>query len=181
VTGTAGIPVLLGLGANLGDRLDAIQRAQVLLTSACGPLQSSPIYETAPWGDANQPPYLNAVVAGMTSLGPLALLQRCKEFERELGRKESRRWGPRAIDIDLLAYGSAWLRVSGLEIPHPRLHQRAFVLVPLTDLNPHWRHPLLDLSAADLLKRLPAAETEGIHRWPAAPSLGLKMAPGTAG
>src|ERR687885_665834 len=94
-------PVLLGLGANLGDRLANLNRALALLEDVCGPFARSPVYETPPWGDLDQPPFLNLVVRGHTTLDPQALLARCQAAEREVGRTPTRRWGPRVVDVDI--------------------------------------------------------------------------------
>jgi 2-amino-4-hydroxy-6-hydroxymethyldihydropteridine diphosphokinase len=157
--------VYLGLGANLGDRQAAIERALALLARVCGPLERSTIYETPPWGDPDQPPYLNLVVRGGTRLRPDELLQAAKEIERALGRRATRRWGPRVIDIDLLAYGDLVVQTPTLQVPHPRLHERGFVLVPLVELAPAWRHPVLHRTAAELLASLPPQETAGVTPW----------------
>jgi 2-amino-4-hydroxy-6-hydroxymethyldihydropteridine diphosphokinase len=159
------VPVLLGLGANLGDRLANLDRALALLAEACGPFERSPVYETPPWGDLDQPAFLNLVARGHTTLDPQALLARCQEAERDVGRTTTRRWGPRVVDVDILAYGDAAVDLPGLQIPHPRLHERGFVLVPLADLAPDWRHPRLGKTAAELLAQLPPQETAGITRW----------------
>jgi 2-amino-4-hydroxy-6-hydroxymethyldihydropteridine diphosphokinase len=161
----AAVPVLLGLGANLGDREANVERALALLEDAGGPFERSPLYETAPWGDLDQPPFLNLVARGHTSLPPEALLARCQAAERSVGRTPTRRWGPRIVDVDILAYGTMVIDLPNLQIPHPRLHERGFVLVPLADLAPDWRHPRLDNTAAELLAQLSPEETAGIRRW----------------
>jgi 2-amino-4-hydroxy-6-hydroxymethyldihydropteridine diphosphokinase len=157
--------VYLALGANLGDRAANLRRALDLLEPDCGPLASSPIFETPPWGDLDQPPFLNMVARGVTWLAPHALLARLKVVEREVGRRPTRRWGPRVVDVDVLTYGDAVVDDPELTIPHARLHERAFVLVPLAALDPGWRHPTLHRTAAGLLAALPAAERAGITRW----------------
>ncbi len=127
----------LGLGANLGDRLANLERAVQLLGRVDGLrlVRSSRVYETDPVGPP-QPEYLNAVIQGRTSLEPMSLLSACLSVEREMGRVRRGRWGPRIIDIDVLTYGDRVVRESELTIPHPRMLERAFVLVPLLEVNP---------------------------------------------
>jgi 2-amino-4-hydroxy-6-hydroxymethyldihydropteridine diphosphokinase len=123
----------VGLGANLGDREASIRLASGLL----GASRLSSIRETEPWGYADQPMFLNAVAEVETNLGPAQLLDRLLEIERELGRtREGPRYGPRAIDLDLLLYGDEVVDGPGLTVPHPRLHERLFVLEPLFELDP---------------------------------------------
>ena len=128
----------VGLGANLGDREAAILRAAELLR----PVRLSSIRETAPWGYADQPPYLNAVAEVETALEPRPYLERLLEIERGLGRlRLGPRWGPRTIDLDLLVHGDAVVDEPGLTLPHPRLHERLFVLEPLAELDPDLKIP----------------------------------------
>jgi 2-amino-4-hydroxy-6-hydroxymethyldihydropteridine diphosphokinase len=123
----------VGLGANLGDREAAIRRALELL----GVARVSTLIETEPWGYADQPRFLNAVAELDTAEPPRVLLDRLLDVERELGRtREGPRYGPRTIDLDLLLYGDEELDEPGLVVPHPRLHERAFVLEPLAELRP---------------------------------------------
>jgi 2-amino-4-hydroxy-6-hydroxymethyldihydropteridine diphosphokinase len=123
----------VGLGANLGDREQTIRRALELLGAA----RVSTLIETEPWGYEDQPRFLNAVAELETDEPPHALLRRLLEIERELGRtREGPRYGPRLIDLDLLLYGDEELDGPGLVVPHPRLHERAFVLEPLVELAP---------------------------------------------
>jgi 2-amino-4-hydroxy-6-hydroxymethyldihydropteridine diphosphokinase len=123
----------VGLGANLGDREATIRRAAELL----GARRVSTLIETEPWGYADQPRFLNGVAELETDEGPAALLARLLEVERELGRtREGPRYGPRTIDLDLLLYGDERIDEPGLTVPHPRLHERAFVLEPLAELAP---------------------------------------------
>ncbi|HWJ76221.1 MAG TPA: 2-amino-4-hydroxy-6-hydroxymethyldihydropteridine diphosphokinase [Kaistia sp.] len=128
----------LGLGSNLGDRHALLQAAVDALAAADGVtvLAASPIYETPPWGPVPQGPYLNACIAVETSLPARALLDLGLAIEREHGRERAIRWGPRTLDIDLLAYGDVAIDEPGLAVPHPRMSERAFVLVPLADIAP---------------------------------------------
>ena len=128
----------VGLGANLGDREAAILEAADHLGAA----RLSTIRETEPWGYADQPPFLNAVAEVDTDLSPRALLDRLLEIERSLGRlRLGPRWGPRTIDLDLLLYGDEVVEEPGLVVPHPRLHERLFVLEPLNELDPALKIP----------------------------------------
>jgi 2-amino-4-hydroxy-6-hydroxymethyldihydropteridine diphosphokinase len=126
----------LALGSNLGDRLVTLQRAVELLGAVHGVrvVRSSRVFETAPVGPP-QPEYLNAVVEVDTDLDPLALLRAGQDVERELGRERRERWGPRTIDVDVLTFDDAEIDEPGLRVPHPRMHERAFVLVPLGELD----------------------------------------------
>ena len=128
--------IYLGLGSNLGDRLANLSRAVDALEERGVHLKrSSRVYETEPVGGPVQPPYLNAVVEVVTDLEPLELLGAALDSELELGRVRSERWGPRIIDIDLLTYGDREIDEPQLRVPHPRMHDRAFVLVPLLELD----------------------------------------------
>jgi 2-amino-4-hydroxy-6-hydroxymethyldihydropteridine diphosphokinase len=158
------VEALFLLGANVGDRAAALDHALDLLEVDCAPFSRSAVYETPPWGDLDQPPFLNVAARGLTRVAPLTLLRRCKEIEAQLGRTPTRQWGPREIDVDLLAYGRVSLTTPDLTLPHPRLHERAFALVPLAEIAPNWRHPLLDRTARELLAALPAADREAISR-----------------
>ena len=123
----------VGLGSNLGDRERSIRRAAELI----GALRLSTIRETEPWGIEDQPLFLNAVAEVETDLPPRRLLDRLLEVERTLGRmRDGARFGPRTIDLDLLLYGSEMVAEPGLTVPHPRLHERRFVLEPLAELEP---------------------------------------------
>jgi len=127
----------LALGSNLGDRLEALRRAAELLDAAAGirVLRSSAVYETAPVGPP-QPDYLNAVLEIETTLDARGLLDAAMTVERELGRQRLERWGPRTIDVDVLTYDGQRIDEPDLQVPHPRMHERAFVLVPLGELDP---------------------------------------------
>ena len=130
------VKAFIGLGSNLGDRLGNMQRAlEVLHGLGAASVQASPVYETDPVGPP-QPDYLNAVALVETHLSPPALLAALKQAEEEVGRRHRERWGPREIDLDILLYEDLEISSKGLQIPHPRLTERAFVLVPLLDLDP---------------------------------------------
>lgn len=128
----------LGLGGNLGDpeaAMGAVLRAldahgDVAVTAV------SPLYRTPPWGVADQPDFLNCCAGVTTTLTPRGLLELCLDQERALHRVRDRRWGPRTVDVDILVYGDEAIEEDGLTIPHPRMGERAFVLVPLADIAP---------------------------------------------
>lgn len=141
------INVYLGLGSNMGDRHAQIRAAAELIHKNIGKIaKKSHVYETQPWGNPDQEKFLNQVVMANTTLDPRELLDKIGRIERELGRerrKDQDKWGPRPIDIDILFYGKRVIRDKGLEIPHPELHKRAFVLVPLLEMAPELEHPIL--------------------------------------
>ena len=146
----------LALGTNLGNRTDNLHAAIESLPPSVVVQQTSPIYETQPWGVTDQPAFLNMVLQGETHLFPQELLAYLKDLETKLGRTPTIRWGPRLIDMDILFYDDLVLRVPGLTIPHPHLHERSFVLVPLVDLAPDLVHPVLGSSIRALLATLDA-------------------------
>ena len=128
--------IVLGLGSNLGDREGNIRSALARLAAQPGIRvdKVSSLYETEPVGFADQPDFLNAVALLSTALSPRELLAVCLGIERELGRKRGKRWGPRTIDIDLILYNDVVLVTAELTLPHPRFHERCFVLVPLAEI-----------------------------------------------
>ena len=142
----------LGLGTNLGDREVNLDGALELLSANPGLrlLRRSMVYETEPWGVADQPPFLNAVAEVATTLDPDELLAVCKEVEQGMGRQPGTRWGPRLIDVDILLCGNNVVQLPHLEIPHPRLHIRAFALIPLAELAPLTVHPELGKTIGEL-------------------------------
>jgi 2-amino-4-hydroxy-6-hydroxymethyldihydropteridine diphosphokinase len=129
--------VLLGLGGNLGDAAATIVAALARLEEAGVEMVArSSLYRTAPWGKTDQPPFVNACAVVRTDLHPRALLDRILTVESDLGRRRGERWGPRTIDIDILDYDGLALDEPGLTLPHPRLTERAFVLIPLAEIAP---------------------------------------------
>jgi 2-amino-4-hydroxy-6-hydroxymethyldihydropteridine diphosphokinase len=154
--------VYLALGSNLGDRRHNLEAAIAALPPAVRVLERSPLYETAPWGVTDQPDFLNMVLKGETRLAPAALLARLKRIETDLGRLPTIRYGPRLIDLDILFYDSLVLSTPELTIPHPRLHERAFVLVPLADLAANLVHPVLGKPIRDLLAGI---DLTGVKRY----------------
>lgn len=157
------ITVYLGLGANLGDRRQNLQRALDLLAPGIQVKRISSIYETEPEGFADQPRFLNAVLCGTTRLHPHDVLKTIKEIESRLGRKPAFRNAPRPIDIDILFYGDRVVDSPELCIPHPRLAERGFVLVPLAEIAPDLLHPVSGRRMADLLRDL--GNIQGVEKW----------------
>jgi 2-amino-4-hydroxy-6-hydroxymethyldihydropteridine diphosphokinase len=125
----------VGIGSNLGDRLRNLRRAlQLLEDRRVRVLRSSRVYETDPVGGPPQPDYLNAVIEVETGGTARDLLETCRETERALGRVREERWGPRVIDLDVLTFGTEEIDEPDLQVPHPRMHERGFVLIPLLEL-----------------------------------------------
>ena len=158
------IDTYVGLGANLGDRMETLRAAVEQLAREPGFLLrgTSPVYETEPVGPP-QPRYLNAVVRIGTLLSPRATLRRLLEIEELLGRVRREQWGAREIDLDLLLYGDRIVADGALRVPHPRLHERAFVLMPLAELAPDSYHPQMARTAAELLADLPEDARRGVR------------------
>jgi len=144
--------VFLLLGSNLGERLQILKSAAGLIEERVGTIRAaSSIYETAPWGVLDQPVFLNQVLEVQTELMPEEVLRIILEIEHELGRIRYERWGARVIDIDMLYFNDLVLDSARLTLPHPRLHERRFTLVPLTEIAPDFLHPLLQKTSRELL------------------------------
>ena len=150
--------VYLSLGSNLGNRAANIYGALRRLAANIQLDEISTLYETEPVGLADQPWFLNLVCRARTNLAPEALLTLAKTIEQDMGRKKTVRFGPRSIDIDILMYDDLVLSTPQLEIPHPRLHERGFVLIPLREVAPHLIHPVLQRSVSELQNRTSSAE-----------------------
>jgi 2-amino-4-hydroxy-6-hydroxymethyldihydropteridine diphosphokinase len=142
--------IYLALGSNLGDRLTNMKQAIASLTPQMEVKAKSAVYETPPWGYEDQPKFLNQVIKAKTYLEPEQLLKHLKRLEVALGRKESFPNGPRLIDMDILFYDDLVLNTGSLIIPHPRLHERGFVLLPLMDINPDLVHPVNKKSVREM-------------------------------
>jgi 2-amino-4-hydroxy-6-hydroxymethyldihydropteridine diphosphokinase len=148
------VTAYLGLGSNLGDKKDNCRKAIALLERAGRVASVSSLYCTEPVGDVEQEDFVNAVVELDTGLSPDELLGQCRAIEEALGRARTIHWGPRTIDVDILLYGMVVIETPELTIPHPLLHCRRFVLVPLCEIAPQVFHPKLQKTAADLLREL---------------------------
>jgi len=160
--------LFLGLGSNLGDRRVNLRRALHALEAA-GAVRItavSPVYETPPWGMTDQPVFLNLCAAGRTDLPPRDLLETIKRVEQEVGREPAVRWGPRHIDVDILFYDDIVVDDGDLQIPHPGVPERVFVLAPLAAIAPDLRHPQTGETVSAMLSALDPAEKEGLRRLP---------------
>ena len=133
--------VFLALGSNIEPRLGRLQAALQEIQKLGDVQNVSPVYQTAPYGDVNQPDFLNCALKMSTELEPEALLTELKKIESRLGRRERRRWGPREIDVDIIFYGSRIVEKQGLRIPHGDYRNRVFVLQPLADISPDFVPP----------------------------------------
>jgi 2-amino-4-hydroxy-6-hydroxymethyldihydropteridine diphosphokinase len=146
--------VFIGLGTNLGERSENLARAKALMEEKVHIRAVSSVYETKPWGFLDQPDFLNQVVDGFTELTPTKLLDFLKHVEKKMGREVNFRNGPRLIDLDILLYGDQVVHTTRLNIPHPKIIERAFVLVPLAEIAPKFVHPVLHKSVTKLLTEL---------------------------
>lgn len=134
----------LSLGSNIENRRDNLRAAMQLIHKNIGKItRESKVYETQPWGKTKQDQFLNMVIMVNTTLQPREILEEIAKIEKELGRTRTEKWGPRTVDVDILFYGKRVIRDKGLEIPHPEIENRAFVLVPLIEIAPELEHPTL--------------------------------------
>ena len=159
-----GEKVFISIGSNLGNRAENCAKAIGLLSAkgTVAVIRRSSLYETRPWGKTGQGSFVNCVVEVDTGLPPGKLLGLLKGVESEMGRAPGERWGPRTIDLDIIFYGSRVLSEKDLEIPHPLMHERAFVLAPLAELAPGFVHPALKKTVSEILASL--GDKEGVKR-----------------
>lgn len=152
--------VYLGIGSNMGNRYEYLQKMVEKLKEFVDIQEYSAIYEAPPWGVKQQPSYLNACIAGKTELEPDALLAAAHKIERDLGREKTFRWGPHCADIDILFYDDLVLESPHLTIPHPMMHERAFTLYPLSDIAGDFTHPKLQKTVKELRDSIPPEGVE---------------------
>jgi 2-amino-4-hydroxy-6-hydroxymethyldihydropteridine diphosphokinase len=159
--------VYIALGTNLEPRADHLEKALELFRSLTDVevKRVSSIYESKPVGYLNQPDFLNLVFEAETDLLPLDLLDRCQSIEQELGRVRTIRFGPRTLDVDIVLYGVESFAEERLIVPHPRMQERAFVLLPLQELNPELIVPKWNKTVHELVAELPANDLEEIWKY----------------
>jgi 2-amino-4-hydroxy-6-hydroxymethyldihydropteridine diphosphokinase len=156
--------VFVGIGSNLGDRLGQLcQAARLLDEAGCKLLQSSSIYATAAWGKLDQPDFLNAVLELQWAGEPMQLLHLAMEVEAKLGRERHELWGPRSLDVDLLAIGELQLHSQRLSLPHPYIPQRAFVLVPWAEIAPDFHMKPWEKTVLEMRDSLPEEDRAGVR------------------
>lgn len=151
----------IALGSNLGDSCAVVETALKILAATPGIIleRQSHLYRTAPVGPP-QPDYINACTVVATKLEPQALLTTLLAIEQQFGRVRLERWGPRLLDLDLLLYDDQILDTPSLQLPHPRMHERAFVLVPLAEIAPQWIHPVMGEAIGHLVQQVDVAGVE---------------------
>lgn len=154
--------VILALGSNLGDRCANLRKAREEISAQVSIDKTSSIYETPPWGYIEQPVFLNQVLSGFTSLNPTELLDFLKAIEKKMGRVKNFKNGPRLVDIDILVFGEQIVNTETLVIPHPRMLERGFVMLPLSEIEPELIIPGTNESVVDLLKNV---DQEGIFKF----------------
>nr|WP_285857110.1 2-amino-4-hydroxy-6-hydroxymethyldihydropteridine diphosphokinase [Mesobacillus subterraneus] len=153
------------MGSNMGDRLDYLKKAILHLESHenITVVNTSSIYETDPVGYTNQDQFLNMAIQVMTSLKPFELLDVCLNIEEQLGRKREMRWGPRTLDLDILVYNQENIETEKLTLPHPRMSERAFVILPLLEIDPNIMLPTMKEPLKSCLQSIP--DKEGVRIW----------------
>ena len=157
-------PIYLGIGSNLGNKKKNIENTKFhLLENKINILESSSYYESLSWPNRKNPRFLNIVIKIKTSFTPLELIKKCKEIEIELGRKKMPQNSPRICDIDIIDFGNLKMN-NGLILPHPRMHTRNFVLLPLFEIAKDWKHPLLKLNIKKLISFLSNSDIRSIKQ-----------------
>ena len=156
------IVVFIGVGANIGPVRENFARALRSMEECARVVAVSSLYESDPVGPQDQPRFTNAVVKAETELSPFELLGRLKTIEKEIGRKKTTRWGPRMMDLDIIFYGDLIISTDSLVIPHPRAHERRFVLEPLLEIEPAAWHPVKDMAVRDICSGL--GDSQAISR-----------------
>lgn len=166
------ISVLIGFGANVSDHAEGLKGSCREAVKALSRMKGfravavSSLYRTEPIGFTEQPWFINGVVLGDTVLSPHELLTALLDLENMFGRVRTVHWGPRPLDLDIIFYGDRRIHEEGLVIPHPRAHERRFVLEPAAEVCPHFVHPVLGVSVLELLKR-PDVQSQAVQRWKA--------------
>lgn len=155
--------VLMSLGSNTGNRLIILTKAlSELERSGFCIIDRSKIWETSPWGFTDQPRFLNMCLCAETELTSEEMIKTIKNLEIKLGRRQSIKWGPREIDIDIIAIGEMVIETPDLSVPHPHMHERTFVLIPLKEIAPQFRHPVTGKTLDEMILELPAEKMEWI-------------------
>jgi 2-amino-4-hydroxy-6-hydroxymethyldihydropteridine diphosphokinase len=156
--------VYIGIGSNVGDKVRQCEKAisEILKVDRHKLLAKSPLFKTKPIGYTSQDWFVNGVIKIETEMEPLELLRILKTVELQLGRTQTFRWGPRSIDLDILFFDDEEVRTKELQIPHPRLHERQFVLIPLAEIDRNLFHPILRKTVGKLLEEL--KEDQGVER-----------------
>jgi len=157
-------PIYLGIGSNLGNRRNNIEKAKLMLSEQnIEIIKSSSFYESLSWPNPKKPKFLNIVLKITTNLKPLKLLEKCKKIEIDLGRKKNVKNSPRECDIDILDFYNV-VSTGKIILPHPRLHTRNFVLLPLFEINKDWKHPILKRNIKSLILSLPNSDITSIKQ-----------------
>jgi len=155
----------ISLGSNMGDRCESLKAAieELNTHSNLRVINTSSIYETDPVGYEDQDQFLNMVVEVSTNLNPFELLSLCLDIEKKLGRKRDIRWGPRTIDLDILLYNQENIKSEKLTVPHPRMHERAFVIIPLLEIASSIKLPTMEIPLQSILEDI--SDREGVRIW----------------
>ncbi len=156
--------VYIGIGSNIGDKIHQCEKAvlQILKIDRHKLLAKSSFYKTKPIGYTNQDCFVNGVIKIETDLEPIDLLRALKDIESYLGRRETFQWGPREIDLDILFFDDQEIHWGELQIPHPRLHERQFVLIPIVEIDRNFLHPILKKTLGELLENL--RDDQGVEK-----------------